>query len=165
VLLHPLFSLLWRLQTFKAFHSAAFLHPPLLRVAPFVTEISAAVVTIDWAARRAHLSLISPRASFDSAADIHTVPDVFAAIPLGDRSSSQFHQSLRRRCAPDGARGLRLYVPEVCGANALASLVLCCCAAVAVVVTVGIVAVRALSLKNAESKWGRRPFKDRREDL
>lgn len=106
--------------------------------------------------------LISPRAS---AADIHTMPDVFAAVPLGSRSSSQIDQSLRRRCALDGARGLRLYVPAVCGANALASLVLCCCAAVAVVVSVGVVAVRALSIKNGEAKWGRRPFKDRREDL
>ena len=132
------------------------------RVAPFVTHITAALLTMDWVARRAHLSMLSPRSS---PSDVRAVPDVTASFPLGARAASNFDESLRQRCSLPGGRGLQLHVPSLCGANALASLVLCCCAAVAVVVWGGAAAARAFLHTRAASKWQRRPFKDKRENL
>jgi hypothetical protein len=135
------------------------------RIAPFFTQVSAAVVSIDWTARRAHVALISPLASSGSGRDVGAVPDVSAAFPVGARATSRFDDALRQRCTMRGAGALQLHAPYVCGATALAALVMCCCAAAVAVVWVGVAAARTLFLKQGGTKWERRPFKDRHEKL
>ena len=134
-------------------------HKRHCRTAPFVTHISAAVVSIDWLARRAHVALLSPSSS---AADVAVVPDASVSFPVGARLASRFDDALRPRCAMNRAWQ---HVPSVCGRAALASLVLCCCAAAVAVVWVGVAASRALLLKPKCTKWERRPYKDRHEKL
>ena len=132
------------------------------RVAPFVTEITAAVVRVDWSARRAHVSLLSPSASSNR---VRAVPDASAFFQVGNRSTSQFDASLRWRCSLGAVAGLQLNVPAVCGVGALASLLLCFCAAVFAFIWVAAAAVRFASLKHGEREWKRKPYKDRRENL
>jgi hypothetical protein len=132
------------------------------RVAPFVTEITAAVVRVDWSARRAHVSLLSPSASSNR---VRAVPDATAFFHVGNRSTSQFDASLRWRCSLGAVAGLQLNVPAVCGVGALASLLLCFCAAVFAFIWIAAAAVRFVSLKHGGREWKRKPYKDRRENL
>ena len=122
-------------------------------------------MSVDWTARRAHVALISPLASAGGGRDVRAVPDVSAAFPVGARATSRFDEALRLRCAMRGAGALQAHAPNVCGASALAALVMCCCAAAVAVVWVGAAAARAVFLKHGGTKWERRPFKDRHEKL
>jgi len=135
-------------------------HLTHLRIAPFITHVSAAFITLDWSARRARVHMLAPATP---ASGVRQVPDVSATFPIGPRSSSAFDEALRWRCG--GGGGLRLHVPSVCGANAVASLVLCCSAAVVVLLWAAAAAARAVLRRHGGSRWQRRPFKDKRENL